>query len=76
MKPDAKNIAMELHDFGEAIIDSRAPEVDGHRGMATVAAVLGAFESELAGRALSMDELVAGDVRTYQADIDEALGLD
>lgn len=73
---DAKNIAMEIHDFAEAIIDGRAPEVDGYRGMATVAAVLGAYESELAGRSLSMEELIAGNVRTYQMDIDEVLGLD
>ena len=72
---DARNIALELHDFAEAIIDGRAPEVDGHQGMAAVAAVLGAFESEQAGRPVSMDEILAGDVRAYQADIDEALDL-
>ena len=72
---DAKNIALELHDFAEAIIAERPPEVDGHLGMAAVAAILGAFESELAGRPVSMDELLAGEVRAYQEDIDEALDL-
>jgi len=72
---DAKHTAVELHDFGEAILTGRAPEVDGHRGMTALAAVLGVYESALAGRAVSMDEVLAGEVREYQQDIDEALAL-
>ena len=41
-----------------------------------VAAILGAYESALAGRAVSMEEILSGEIRDYQTDIDVALGLD
>ena len=72
---DRKIMAVEFHDFGEAIINGVAPEVDGRLGMTAVAAVLGAYESALAGRAVTMEEVLAGDVREYQRDIDEAIRL-
>ena len=72
---DARHTAVELHDFGEAILTGRAPEVDGRLGMTALAAILGVYESALAGRAVTMDEVLAGEVREYQRDIDEALGL-
>ena len=72
---DAKRMAVEFHDFGEAIIAGRPPEVDGHAGLTAVAAVLGVYESGLVGRSVSMDEVLAGDVRAYQEEIDELLGL-
>ena len=72
---DAKHMAIEMHDFGEAILKGTTPEVDGHLGMAAVAAIYGAYESILAGRAVSMDEVLSGQVRAYQEEIDAALGL-
>ena len=72
---DAKHMAIEFHDFAEAILKGGQPEVDGYHGMTAVAAILGAYESALAGRAVSMEELLAGEVRAYQEDIDAALGL-
>ena len=73
---DAKHLAIEYHDFGEAILKGRSPEVDGEGGMKAVAAILGVYESALAKRAVSMEEILSGEVRQYQADIDSALGLD
>lgn len=73
---DAKHMAIEMHDFGEAILKGTRPEVDGQLGMTAVAAVYGAYESTLAGRAVSMDEMLSGRVRAYQEEIDAALGLD
>ena len=73
---DAKRMAVEFHDFAEAIIEGREPEVDGQGGMTAVAAVLGVYESGLAGRSVAMDEVLSGRVRAYQEEIDEALGLD
>ena len=73
---DAKHMAIEMHDFGEAILKGSSPEVDGHLGMTAVAAIYGAYESILAGRAVGMDEILSGQVRAYQQDIDTALGLD
>ena len=73
---DAKHLAIEYHDFGEAIIDGRPPEVDGEGGMKAMAAIMGAYESDLAGRAVSMKEMLSGEVRQYQAEIDEYHGLE
>ena len=72
---DVKHMAIEFHDFGQAILQGGRPEVDGLHGTTAVAAVLGAYESALAGRAVSIRELLSGEVRAYQEDIDEALGL-
>jgi predicted dehydrogenase len=73
---DARHMAIEFYDFGEAILTGRRPEVDGYLGMTAVAAILGAYESAIAGRSLSMEEVLSGRVRAYQEDIDAALGLD
>ncbi|MCY3904952.1 MAG: Gfo/Idh/MocA family oxidoreductase [Caldilineaceae bacterium] len=72
---DARLLAIEYHDFGEAVLQGRAPEVDGRDGMIAVAAILGAYESAAIGRAVEMEEVLSGAVRRYQEEIDEALGL-
>jgi predicted dehydrogenase len=72
---DAKHLAIEYHDFAEAILTGGRPEVDGYHGMTAVAAILGAYESALAGRAVGMGEILSGAVSAYQDDIDQALGL-
>ena len=72
---DARLLAIEYHDFGEAILQGRPPEVDGHGGMMAVAAVLGAYESAAVGRAVEMSEVLSGAVCTYQTDIDATLNL-
>ena len=74
--PDPKHMAIEFHDFGEAIQTGRSPEVDGYLGMTAVAAIYGAYESGIAGRPVTMDEMLSGQVRAYQEEIDQALGLD
>ena len=43
--------------------------------MTAVAAIYGAYESILAGRAVSMEEVMAGEVYAYQEEIDAAIGL-
>jgi predicted dehydrogenase len=72
---DAAHLAIELHDFGEAIQTGRAPEVDGYLGMTAVAAIYAAYESAWLGRSVSMDEVLSGAVAGYQEEIDRALGL-
>ena len=73
---DAKHMAIEFHDFAEAILTGCPPEVDGYLGMTAVAAILGAYESALAGRVVSMEELLSGAVQAYQADVNAVLGLE
>ena len=72
---DAKHLAIEMHDFGEAILTGGKPEVDGYLGMTAVAAIHGAYESALAGRAVSMAEVLSRKVSAYQDEIDQALGI-
>ena len=72
---DARHLAIEYHDFGRAILTGEQPEVDGMGGMKAVAAILGAYESALAGRSVTMGEVLSGEVGTYQEEIDAALGL-
>jgi predicted dehydrogenase len=72
---DAKHMAIEFHDFAEVVLTGCPPEVDGYLGMTAVAAILGAYESALAGRAVRMEELLSGTVQAYQADVNAALGL-
>lgn len=72
---DAGHLAIEVHDFADAIMTGRSPEVDGYTGMTAVAAVLGAYESGQLGRTVTMDEMLNGAVSTYQDEIDTALGL-
>jgi len=72
---DAALLAIELHDFAAAIIDGGRPEVDGTDGLVAVAAVLAAYESDLAGRSVRMDEVLDSSVSAYQDEIDARLGL-
>jgi predicted dehydrogenase len=70
---DAGQLAIELHDFARAVLTGGAPEVDGHAGTTAVAAVLGAYESGLLGRAVTMEEMLTGQVSGYQQEIDAVL---
>ena len=69
------HLAVTFWDFGRAIIEGRPAEVDGRAATTAVAAILGAYESGRIGRAVTLDELLSGDVAATQADIDIALGL-
>ena len=71
---DWKLIALEYHELSEAILDGRPLEVDGEQGMRDVAASHALCESSLAGRAVTMEEMVAGEVYAYQQEIDDLLG--
>jgi predicted dehydrogenase len=72
---DAALLAIELQDFGQAVQQGRAAEVDGWAGTTAVAAVLAAYESDRLGRSVSMAEVLDGSVSGYQDEIDAGLGL-
>lgn len=72
---DSGLLAIEIHDFAAAIREGRPPEVDGEGGLTAVASVLAAYESGIAGRAVTMDEVLNSRVSAYQDEIDAALGL-
>ena len=72
---DSGLLAIEIHDFAEAIAEGRPPEVDGMGGLTAVASVLAVYESGLAGRAVTMEEVLDSRVSVYQDEIDASLGL-
>lgn len=72
---DAKTLAIEFHDFGEAITKRRAPEVDGAIGISAVAGILGVFESAAVNRSLSFGEVLSGEANVYQAELNAEMGL-
>ena len=72
---DAAHLATTIHDFARAALTGGAPEVDGREGMAAVAAILAAIESEPLGRPVRREDMLAGLITGAQADIDRALGL-
>lgn len=72
---DRKLLALELEDFGQAILAGRPPEVDGQGGLDAVAAIYAFFESAALGREVTLAEVVSGAADAYQREIDSALGL-
>lgn len=72
---DAALLAVELQDFGQAVQAGRRPDVDGEAGLAAVAGVLAAYESDLLGRSVAMADVLDGSVSGYQDDIDAVAGL-
>jgi len=73
---DWKLLALEYFELAEAILQGRTLEIDGIEGLKDVAAVYAIFESSLAGRAVSMDEIESGELYAYQEQIDAALELE
>ncbi len=72
---DRKLIALELHDFIEAITEDRDPETGGREGLISTAMVLAALESSALGRPVSLKEVLELRAEAYQAQINKALGI-
>jgi predicted dehydrogenase len=72
---DRKLIALEQHELAECARTGARPEVDGAVAKRAVALVYAHFESDAAGRAVTIDEVESGAVDAYQREIDEHLGL-
>lgn len=72
---DWKIIALEYHELSEAILDGRKLEVDGDEGTRDVAVAHALCESAVAGRAVTLEEMMTCEVYAYQREIDEALGI-
>ena len=67
---DANLIAIEFDDFAGAILDNRAPEVDGAFGLRSLAISYGFLESDRLGRFVSVDELLTSNDLPYQKEIE------
>ena len=72
---DRKLIALEYAELALCIRTGAAPEVDGMVARRAVALVYACFESDAAGRPVTIAEVEAGAVDAYQREIDAHLGL-
>ncbi len=73
---DWKIIALEYHELSEAILDGRKLEVDGEEGTRDVAVAHALCESAVAGRAVTLEEMMGMEVYEYQREIDGLLGIE
>ncbi len=70
---DAKLIAIEYQDFGEAILSKREPEVGAEAGMKALAFAYGLLESGQLRKPVRLADVVDGTVSGYQQEIDDEL---
>ena len=69
-------ISTELKDFADAVRGQGTPEVDGLDGYRSQAICMAIFESAWFNRPVTLAEIERGDLEGYQAEIDQALGID
>jgi predicted dehydrogenase len=72
---DRKLIAVEYADFAGAIRGEHPPEVDAAQGTRSVALSYALLESGVAGRPVTVAEVLAEQVGGYQRSIDQGLDL-
>jgi predicted dehydrogenase len=72
---DRKLLALEYHELARCIRSGQQPEVTGAVAMRDVALVYALFESDRAGRPVTIEEVESGSVDAYQREIDEQIGL-
>jgi predicted dehydrogenase len=72
---DRKLIALEYAELATCIRTGATPEVDGATGRRAVAIVYALFESQLAGRPVTIAEIESSAVDAYQREIDQHYGL-
>jgi hypothetical protein len=72
---DRKLLAVEYAELANCVRTGTQPEVDGTAGREAVALMCALFESQVAGRPVSMEEVRSGQVDAYQREIDQHVGL-
>ena len=72
---DRKIIALEHHEFAECVRTGARPEVEGAVARRAIAMVYSMFESQIAGRPVTIEEIKSGGLDAYQREIDEHIGL-
>jgi predicted dehydrogenase len=70
---DRKLLAVEYADFAAAIRGEGGPEVDAEQGARSVAVCYALLESGALGRPVSVAEVLAEEVNTYQREIDAGM---
>ena len=72
---DRKLLALEYYELAECVRTGTPPEVTGAVARRDVALVYALFESDRAGRPVTLDEVESSAVDAYQREIDQQLGL-
>lgn len=72
---DRKLLALEYAELARCVRTGIQPEVDGPTGRSAVAMINALFESQLAGRPVTIAEVESGAVDAYQREIDLHYGL-
>jgi predicted dehydrogenase len=72
---DAALIALEYYELAECITTGKKPEVDAYVGRKDLAAVCAAHESNVLGRAVTLEEIETGRTAVYEADINAHWGI-
>ena len=72
---DRKLIAVEYHELGTCIREGCRPEVSAHEGARAVGLSYSLMESQVAGIALAVGAVCDDQINTYQAEINEHLGI-
>jgi predicted dehydrogenase len=67
--------ALPQLDWMRAIRAGGQPEMDGVEGLRDLATAYAMLESSVAGRTVAVEEVLSGEVRGYQEEIDAAYGL-
>jgi predicted dehydrogenase len=68
---DRKLLAIELYEMCECVQSQKLPEVDGQTGRRAVALCYAACESSTLNRPVTLDEIEAEQVGSYEAEINE-----
>ncbi len=72
---DRKLLALEYAEFAGAIRGENGIEVDAMQGTRALAVIYALLESAVAGRTVTMAEVLTGELDAYQAEINAVLGL-
>jgi len=67
--------AIQQYDWLDAIARGGQPETDGEEGLRDLAAAFGMIESSQLKRTVTLAELLSGEVKGYQQEIDDHFGL-
>ncbi len=69
------SFALNQEDWMQAIRKKRQPETSGREGLMDLACAYAIVESAKAGRTVTIEEVLSGDLRDYQIPIDQHHGL-
>lgn len=70
-----ETVTIECWDFLDACANRRAPEVDGWEGLKAKAISEAILESSVAGRSVTMEEILSGTMDAYQRPLNERWGI-